>query len=259
VYKDKIDDNYFFNLKHNTNIYRYTTVDRLFQLFDKKKLVLVKPSKWDDPFENILSKVVYFDGKDNVSLRGITDKYVGQCWTKSKECDGLWRNYSKMGINKPDTGVKITTRVDKLFEYVANKKNDKFWKINTFIGNVTYAKDQEIIEFLQKINIHWIADTSGKNPAKTLFLKRNEFKYENEVRIVKSIDNASDITLNNSEVYFVDIDPFDLITSVAFSPMMENEEYLNYRNRLIKIGFDEKKISKSKLYDLFTENIIIGN
>ena len=255
-------DNYLFDLKPKANIYRYTTVDRLFQMFNEKKLILVLPSKWDDPFENLLSKVIYNDGDNQISLRGITEKFVGQCWTKSQECDGLWRNYTNMK-NTPNIGVKITTQAHKLLHYVANCENDKLCNINTFIGNVQYEKDKKIINFFKKIDINWVTDTKGKNPAKTLLIKRNEFKYENEVRIIKSIndiENSSFIKIESISdgKYYIDIDPNDMITSIVFSPMMDDKNYHKNKQRLIELGFNHSKISKSKLYDLFNESIVIS-
>lgn len=255
MYEEKTSGNYFFDLKESTNIYRYTTVERLFEMFDDKQLVLVKPKLWEDPFENILSKVIYNDGVHDISLTGITDTYYGQCWTKSKECDGLWRNYTDMG-NKPNQGVKITTQTHKLYQYVSDSQNDKFSRINTFIGNVKYDTDNNIIDFFKSLNIHWITDTSGKNPSKTLYLKRKEFKYENEVRIIKSVNNND--TLNEVKILKVSIDPFDLITSIVFSPKMDDKIYDENRQKLIGRGFDINKISKSKLYDSFSKVIRIN-
>lgn len=252
---ETISENYFFGLKPTANIYRYTTVERLMEMIHEQKLVLVKPSLWEDPFENILSKVIYNDGKDDISLSGITDTYYAQCWTKSKECDGLWKNYTNMN-SSPNDGVKITTQAHKLYRYVSKCDNDRFCDINTFIGNVNYDSDKSILAFFKSINIDWITDPSGKNPTKTLYLKRNEFKYENEVRVVKIVDEHSR-ALHDSKLHSVQIDPFHFISSIVFSPMMDDEIYLRHRNNLLKMGFDEKKISKSTLYKSFSDIIRI--
>lgn len=37
-------------------IYRIVSVERLFELFASKQNVLVKPDKWEDPFENFILK-----------------------------------------------------------------------------------------------------------------------------------------------------------------------------------------------------------
>lgn len=252
---ETISENYFFGLKPTANIYRYTTVERLMEMINEKKLVLVKPSLWEDPFENILSKVIYNDGKNDISLRGITDNCFAQSWTKSKECDGLWRNYTNMN-SSPNNGVKITTQAHKLYQYVSNCDNDRFCDINTFIGNIKYDKDENIINFFKTINIEWIMDPSGKNPSKTLFRKRNEFKYENEVRVVKIVDEHSR-ALHEHKLYSVEIDPLYFISSITFSPMMEDEIYLQHRNNLLNFGFNKKKISKSILYKSFSDIIRI--
>ncbi len=158
--------------------------------------------------------------------------------------------------SEPNNGVKITTQAQKLFKYVSNCENDKFCNINTFIGNVKYDKDESIISFFRSINIEWIADSSGKNPSKTLFLKRNEFKYEHEVRIVKIVEHSK--ALHDTGLHSVKIDPIHFISSITFSPMMDDEIYMQHRDSLIKEGFDKNKIAKSNLYKSFSEIIRIN-
>ena len=43
----------------NTPIYRFTLVDRILSLIDKRENTLVSPRKWKDPFENILSRMSF--------------------------------------------------------------------------------------------------------------------------------------------------------------------------------------------------------
>ena len=62
---------------------------RLYQMFDERENVLVKPSMWDDPFENFIldARTRASDGK----LRhfGFRDRVYGQCWTTEQRSDAM--------------------------------------------------------------------------------------------------------------------------------------------------------------------------
>ena len=75
-------------------IYRIMPLSRLYELFENTENVLVKPSLWEDPFENFIlkSRVRFKNGK----TYGFNHQngFYGQCWTRSKASDAMWRIYS---------------------------------------------------------------------------------------------------------------------------------------------------------------------
>jgi hypothetical protein len=92
-------ENNFLNLTEKQKdepIFRIITINRLFQLFETRNNVLVRPKKWDDPFETFISesitKLKFEDEKDRTV--GFRDDLYGQCWTKTRESDAMWRIYS---------------------------------------------------------------------------------------------------------------------------------------------------------------------
>ena len=61
-------ENNFLNMRKDEfdkHIFRVFTVDRLLEVFKDRKLTLVNPKKWDDPFENHIMNAVgeLTDGK----------------------------------------------------------------------------------------------------------------------------------------------------------------------------------------------------
>jgi hypothetical protein len=63
-----IRTNYIHLNQHDWNkpIYRFIMIDWLVDLFVQRQNALIAPHKWDDPFENILERVLYCrksDGK----------------------------------------------------------------------------------------------------------------------------------------------------------------------------------------------------
>lgn len=49
------------------NIYRIFSFDRLTEMFNERKITLLKPKKWDDPFENFILKSIgrFPDNRNN--------------------------------------------------------------------------------------------------------------------------------------------------------------------------------------------------
>ena len=70
------------NLDLNETIYRIFNYDFFIQDLIAKKLTLINPSKWDDPFENFLfsSTGVLDDGRE-VSFENISNSYFALCWS----------------------------------------------------------------------------------------------------------------------------------------------------------------------------------
>ena len=108
-------DNNFINIQQyerNLPIYRIIAFDRLFEIFKNKKLTLVQPKLWDDPFENcILQGKFFFQGVGKVGVAYRTSFY-GLCWTLHEETDAMWRIYAP---NKD--GIKIKTTINYLIHY----------------------------------------------------------------------------------------------------------------------------------------------
>jgi hypothetical protein len=72
-------------LRDHTPLWRVFKLDFLVALFRTKKNILVKPAKWEDPFENLLGNC--FGGIRSsgitIRLRAIYGAFYGQCWTST--------------------------------------------------------------------------------------------------------------------------------------------------------------------------------
>jgi Protein of unknown function (DUF2971) len=221
-------------------IFRVFSIERLLEIFSSKSLVLVKPSKWDDPFENfILKSRVKFE---NGELAGIEfgNFIFGQCWSLLNESDAMWRIYS------PDKhGVKVKTTPRKLrMTLASNVKNPE---ISAFIGKVRYESGEYLRNMVtDRVRMqNKIFDTTGRGHAETLLFKREEFSHEQEVRVVYS-GREEDA---KKEIFPVKIDPFLLIEEIVFDPRMDKNLVLIYQKHFSNIGFTGL-ISRSQLYDV---------
>jgi len=229
------------------SVYRIFSFSRLQEIFSEKKLTLVKPKKWDDPFENFIlnSTGVLPDGRH--FEMGFRDNYYGQCWSLTRESDAMWRIYSP---NKD--GVKVKTTIRKLFTPLFDagghyiKSNGIDFNLSSFVGKVKYESQKSLIEMLkdEKRMSSKIFDQSGWGQASTFFFKRIAFKHENEVRIIFNPQNPI-----NSDYFQFDIDPKDLFNEIVFDPRMEELDYETKKSTLLSWGYNNN-ISQSELYKL---------
>lgn len=252
------------DLDPNTPIFRIFKIENLISTLKDKKLCLVKPRLWDDPFENFLfnAEGILKDGT-HVSFEPIREQFYGQCWSLKEECDGLWRNYTSNSCKKctdndynkrhghTPISVKVKTTVGKLMDAFYDETNP-FHSLCYFIGKVRYCKISDIVDYLKDANN--ITDTTNINQVLSLLIKRKAFSYEEEVRLVFSRPSPeSEIDLSsiknpwnhNSDTFKFTIDPDQLFDEIELNPWIDNCD---------SIISDIKKyykgnVVKSKLYD----------
>lgn len=216
-------------------IYRIFPIGRFIQVLTAKKLTLVKPKKWDDPFENALLSSDFIAGSETATFSA-KDSIYGQCWTLHRETDAMWRIYSP---NKD--GVRLKTTPRKLL--AALKKHvGQFSDIQCFIGKVEYKKKLELLEIFSKIDL---LSTDGTGIAKSLLYKRPEFSHEREVRLIYSGDDNN----SPSDIYSFEIDPNKLFDRVLFDPRMEESLRKSYISAVKGLGCTVE-VKRSTLYDL---------
>lgn len=218
-------------------IYRVFTIQRLLEAFEEEKLTLVRPSLWDDPFENYLMKAQGKMEDGNTISISFRNDFYGQCWTKTIESDALWRIYAP-----EKNGVKVKTTPRKLLTALLTQ-NPQPHNINLtcFIGNVAYYKRDELKGFFD-ILPSMLTDSTGAGQAKTLLLKRNQFQHENEVRVIYNSLGTID-----SNIYKFSINPLDLFDKIVFDPRMDDLMYNIFKKHLEEKGYN-KGIIKSSLY-----------
>ncbi|SNY98246.1 DUF2971 domain-containing protein [Halomonas sp. hl-4] len=212
-------------------IYRIISIERLIELFSNKKNVLVSPRKWEDPFENFIlkSKARLSDGE--IADFGFRDDFYGQCWTRHKASDAMWRIYSP-----ESSGVRIRTTIPKLANSLAVGLQP--WQnVQCFIGKVKYLNNKRMMDFANTV-------FKGKiNPeayelAKTLLIKRPAFKHENEVRLLYfEKENGK-----SGSIYEYDIDPHSLIDQIMIDPRLDCSEF-----RKVKADIQSKTNFKGRI------------
>ena len=229
------------NLSLDDEIYRIFTFDRFLDLLKSGKNTLLRPSMWEDPFENILFNHDYQDmnGK-SIDVSSIRDSWYGQCWTyKKEECDGLWRVYSENGKKRC---VRVKTTVRKIFEPLYDGMQEHEWQ--SFIGKVDYSSEDEIVGVLETFAQPIATDPTNVNQMQLLLTKRKEFAYENEVRLLHCIGVNSN---NHDKTYTYDIDANAVFEEIMLDPWCPDRLVKNLADDIYNAGYHGKVI-KSQLY-----------
>lgn len=229
----------FLNLKDKEKdepIFRVISIKRLFELFNNKENVLVSPKKWDDPFENfIMNSTGELESGEMFSV-GFRDNFYGQCWTRTRESDAMWRIYS------PDkNGVRITTTPRKLLKSLYDVSG-QFRDLSCYIGKVKYYTTPKLKKLLKTNASSWILDSTGAGQAQTLLFKRTAFKHENEIRLIYNSQGKV-----KGDLFRFKIDPLELIDDIVFDPRIDYGQFAKQKNKLKDLGFD-RRIVKSNLY-----------
>jgi hypothetical protein len=188
-------------------VYRIMSLTRLFEMFQQRANVLVKPFKWDDPFENF---VAHLKGKlptgELVEFAPRFDFY-GQCWTITGGTDAMWRIYS--GDKR---SVRIKVRVAKLYEQLYSTAIGP-----AFIGKVRYLREAQLRDWIKRL-VRKADKPDITLLAKTFLVKRPAFAHENEVRLLYCSAHDSQGLLHRH--------PFDcgLIEEIEIDPRLTPEE-----------------------------------
>lgn len=169
-------------------IARFMDFTNFVDLVENKKLTLVKPELWEDPYENYIFK--YFNDREGlkkivevlksigVSNIGIKmfllcsnkNTAYGQSWTYISESDALWRIYN---TNKNNTSVRVKVSFDNIIKL--KDQNPSF-----SIAPIKYIDKPNLEEDIREL---FSEDSKNIDIYKAMLLKRTSFNHENEVRL----------------------------------------------------------------------------
>lgn len=213
-------------------VYRIMSLDRLFQMFAESANFLVRPSRWQDPFENFIARL---KGRlPNGDLVEFAQRYdfFGQCWTLLGGTDAMWRIYSS-----DQRSVRVKVRIADLYESLSATA-----RCAPFIGRVKYVHGADLHAWTRR------AVRSTKRPsleliAKTFLVKRMPFSHESEVRLLYCSS-----TDDRNSLYRHSFDCQRLIQELTLDPRLTHEEFVKLRD-LVRVRTSFKgRIVQSGLY-----------
>lgn len=231
----------------NSTIWRYLDLAKYLDLIHNKRLFFVSPIifKSDDPYEgsfqhknleerscwlgtDVLADKRYdlFDGKYEKLLRKriLKDerRIVVNCWhINDVESAAMWKIYSS--FNK---GIAIRSSIKNLSK--------------------SFKENEDTI-FISKINYGEKLKTQDITLWSRFLCKREDFKYENELRIISLVTNPQDLI---NEGIYIAVDLNMLIDEIIISPDAPEWFFDLIQDMTINKYKIKKKVTKSKLLSI---------
>lgn len=177
----------------DTPIYRVFPLWFFEESLRLKRLTLVQPRSWEDPYEVLGNAIAVNHGGDqNIINQDLPPAYA-QCWSNTEESDTLLRAYSRVdrdshfgrNLSLRNEGVKVKSTVRKLVQALMGNAG-RLPKGLAFIGLVQYKSHDDILQSVANTIIRDGLDAykSPINRANLLTLKRKAFSHESEVRMI---------------------------------------------------------------------------
>lgn len=247
-------------------LYKYLPLENALRNLKNKAIWLSKPRNWDDPFEYRFLDAKYTDNKGVESVFPFKERVFATCLTREPYSEAQWNAYSKESL-----AIRFVFDTKTLLQQLSNYAANNSFHI--FLGKVEYHKRNEI-EVDSLDNLKFDEEKKGKviNKslkdfdfcARLLLLKRQDFTYENEIRliVIKKKDAKTEGFNFNYKC-----DNKTLIKNLMISPRVKDstfhflKKYLaiefDMPPKIDKKGIEKPRILRSRLYNK-EENVKIS-
>jgi hypothetical protein len=226
------------------------------ELLVDKKLRLVPPSDWGDPFEDMLTRcgIVYLNETPHrqVFFDSVRRPIRAQCWSVEPESDAIWQIYSRFDKDPvstknraaEDEGIQIRTTASKLLQALWDNSPANPSE-GCFLGAVHYMQEnqleQHIADEIGKMEL--LAFGDGPGHAESVLFKRPPFFHEQEARLIYV--GSRDVPTPNP--FLLPVEPIDLIEEIVLDPRLGTDEEREREAELRGMGY-HGPIRKSRLY-----------
>jgi hypothetical protein len=220
-------ENNYLNIRaseRDSFVYRIISIQRLFELFEEGRNVLVSPKTWEDPFENFILR---------------SDHIYGQCWTLQSASDAMWRIYSPAG-----DAVRIRSTMRRLLESLIQSRVP-IVQSEVYIGRVKYLNNEKLMGFAKMVFRQSSSHSSARILASTLLVKRPAFRHEREVRLLLV---SQEPKRPSGDLFSYEVDPNFLIDQIMIDPRMSFSEGKSLKEKIRRTTRFHGSIKRSLLY-----------
>ena len=237
-------------------LYKYMPLEHALSTLENKSFWLSDPCEWIDPFEKFFLKAKYLTpGGDSIDFPFLGRAFA-TCITHERHSEAQWIAYSNDSIAiRFDIDTKEL--LNQLSKYATSNSN------KVYFGQVEYHKRDEIMNNdLNKIVFNENNDTINRNIkdfefcARLLLLKRQDFSYEKEVRIITC---KKDKVKSPGISFGYECENNELFRSLTISPKAKKyttemlREYLSKSFDMLPkvdiLGRPQHRVLHSRLYD----------
>lgn len=222
-------------------LYRYVPLFSLLPSYkEREKLFMRSVNMWNDPYEERLFRTKFCDDADGDEFHHpLLDHVYGTCFTTGYNHESQWRVYEN-AANGPI--VLLTFKAKTLFETLSQQTRQ------FYIGAVHYFAqpniDKQVKQLVEADQQAYKWHKKGEQSdelLKPLFIKRQAFSHEREVRLL-TIDEA-----HKSGTLLAEVGNFmKLIRKVTISPFC-SVEWQEAQKGILQNVFPSSKVSVSNL------------
>lgn len=229
-------------------LFKYMSLSSALSLIQDKSLWFANPKTWKDPFESRFMNAQYQSQKGLYDCPWV-DRVFCSCFTQTPCSEAFW-------VTRASNELLVRLTIDKevLKEGLNHLANSGF---DVYVGAVDYCETKNITGSLSQIKFG--SPYSGKIDvadkdffARLMLLKRNAFRYEDELRVLLFADTA--INRKGVEQLIKHGLSKSLVTCVQLPPNIGKEASDFLKQSLASM---EVKIEQSHLYDDFYGKTII--
>ena len=243
-------------LEEKPVLYKYMPLEHALSTLENKSFWLSDPCEWIDPFEKFFLKAKYLTpGGDSIDFPFLGRTFA-TCITHERHSEAQWITYSENSI-AIRFDIDTFKFLEQLSKYAIKNSN------KVYFGQVEYHKRDEIMKHdLNEIIFKEENGTLNRNIkdfgfcARLLLLKRIDFSYENEFRIIVCKKNKVKSKGINFEY---NCENKELIRSLTVTPKIKDHTMEMLRNYLSntfdmqpksdKLGRLQPRVLRSRLYD----------
>ena len=225
-----------------TSIYKYMKLSRVLEMLGNKEITFVSPELWYDPFETKYLETDY-------SAIGYIRPQQIYCFCARADNaseEASWRMYSN---SQDDPLIRLSIKVFEFLNYLKEFALQNNCQI--YFSKVDYNLTAMDIAGLYKPDNKYHADFfdnfDEEKYIKVMSLKRQAFKYENEIRLFFLLFYGNPI--GDSGLLRIPID-FDMFSRYTFAPLerIKGDDISN----MLKLEFYKSKldITRKKIKEL---------
>lgn len=239
----------------DTSLFHIMKLDFLYDMLNSRENTLVRPDSWDDPYEKQLNNstiTLHVKGEKDETFYYDKNQWFAQCWSLTRESDGLWKSFAPEHKNnvryvkiettwfdlynsfpKDENAISVLERI----KYVSARKK----KYNKHIKHIWNKYHRKIVS---KFDLLYLG---------LLLTKRKAFQHENEVRFLIDLleDDCKYIKKDkNIELLQYPVEIGNFIKSIELDPWISDEKADKEIEKIkTLLGSVKIDIKKSTLYE----------
>lgn len=239
-----IDEDVFLSKK---KLYKHMSLENALTTLNNHTLWFANPTIWKDPFESRFVTANYQENGKKIEFPWI-DRVFCACFTETAASEAFWTPYSQQQI-----GVEFRVNRKELLK-VLKSYADQY---DIYIGKVEYMLTSQIKGALNAIPFS--KPIPGKKTkewwARLLLLKRNAYKYEDEIRIIivkrdKTLEKGIQLQYNCPDTSLIESIVLDPTIGVHTENLLKDIFANKYAFTPIinSLGKKQPRVLKSQLY-----------